>query len=58
MLDRKWQYKVHTVKINIFTSVEKQDNHIQEELNQFSMQGWELNKIEPVNGRVRLYLRR
>ena len=45
MQDRKFQYKVETVKASMFASQEKQDAQIQERLNRLGMEGWEFVQL-------------
>jgi len=59
MHDRKWQYKVETIKINIFQNAQKQDKLIQERLTRLGMEGWELVAVlQASNAYPRLYLKR
>lgn len=58
MSDRRWQYKVASVKTNALRQ-EKQDLHIEEALNRFALEGWELVTVNHgYGGRPRLYLRK
>ena len=59
MHDRKWQFKVMTVKVGAFKSQEKNDELIQEKLNRMALEGWELVTVaHPYGGYPRLYFKR
>lgn len=59
MSDRRWQYKVETVKVSVFNSkVEKQDAQIQERLTRLGLDGWELVAAVPYGYSQRLYFKR
>lgn len=59
MSDKRWQYKVETVKISVWASkVEKQDAQIQERLARLGLEGWELVAAVPYGYSQRLYLKR
>lgn len=59
MHDRKWQYKVETVKISAFSKTENQDAQIQERLNRLGMEGWELvNMVVGYGSYPRLIMRK
>ncbi|WP_371396925.1 DUF4177 domain-containing protein [Fretibacter rubidus] len=45
MQNRKWNYKVETIKAGIFFSQEKQDAVIEERLNRLGMEGWEFVQL-------------
>lgn len=45
MQNRKWNYKVETIKVGIFFSQEKQDAVIEERLNRLGMEGWEFVQL-------------
>ena len=57
MHDRKWQYKVETIKMNSFSAV-KNDVVIQDKLNRFGMEGWELVNTLVYGASVKLFLKR
>lgn len=49
MSDKRWQYKVETVKVSLWGSkVEKQDAQIQERLARLGLEGWELVAAVPL----------
>lgn len=58
MYDRKWQYKVETVKPNVFAGTEKQEALIQERLTRLGLEGWELVSVCLVGHHRQLYLKR
>lgn len=59
MSDKRWQYKVETVKVSVWASkVEKQDAQIQERLARLGLEGWELVAAVPYGYSQRLYLKR
>lgn len=59
MSDKRWQYKVETVKVSLWASkVEKQDAQIQERLARLGLEGWELVAAVPYGYSQRLYLKR
>ncbi len=58
MYDRKWQYKVHTVKTGAFSSLEKNDAMIQDTLTRLGMEGWELVAVTTEGTYKRLFLKR
>ena len=45
MIERKWQYKVETIKAGVFSSQEKQDALIQDRLNRLGTEGWEFVQL-------------
>ena len=59
MQDKKWTYKVETIKVGAFKSTEKQDALIQERLNRLSVEGWEfVQLIHGYGSYPRIILRR
>lgn len=59
MSDRRWQYKVETVKTSVWTGkVEKIDAQIQDRLTRLGIEGWELVSVLPSGTYQRLYLKR
>lgn len=57
MHDRKWQYKVETVKMNSF-SIVKSDAQLEERLMRLGMEGWELVNSIVYGASVKLFLKR
>ncbi len=57
MHDRKWQYRVETIKMSSFSAA-KNDVAIQEKLNRVGMEGWELVSSLPYGASVKLFLKR
>lgn len=45
MQNRKWSYKVETIKAGVLSSQEKQDAMIEERLNRLGMEGWEFVQL-------------
>jgi len=59
MHERRWQYKVETVKVSLWSSkIEKQDQQIQDRLTRLGVEGWELVSVTPYGYSQRLYLKR
>jgi hypothetical protein len=59
MSNGRWQYKVETVKISMWSSKpEKQDAQIQDRLTRLGLDGWELVTALPYGTSQRLYLKR
>jgi len=58
MYDRKWQYKVETVKPNMFSGQDKQDQFVQERLNRLGMEGWELVSVKPYGHYAQFFFKR
>ncbi len=58
MHDRKWQYKVETIKPSAFSKAEKQDEIIQDRLARLGMEGWELVSVIVYGHYRQLYLKR
>ena len=59
MSDRRWQYKVETVKTSIWGSKpEKHDSILQDRLTRLGVEGWELVAVVPYGHLNRLYLKR
>lgn len=57
MHDRKWQYKVETIKMSAF-SASKNDAVVQDSLNRFGMEGWELVSSLLYGTSVKLFFKR
>lgn len=59
MSERRWQYKVETVKSSIWTNKpDKVDGIIQDRLTRLGVEGWELVSVVPYGHLNRLYLKR
>lgn len=59
MTDRRYHYKVKTVKLNPFSKPEKHDEVIAEAINRAALEGYELLTVtHPYGGHPRLILRR
>ncbi|RKQ69804.1 uncharacterized protein DUF4177 [Litorimonas taeanensis] len=58
MHDRRWQYKVLTVKPSPFASAEKADAMIEEVLTRQGLEGWELINAVLVSHYYRLFFKR
>jgi hypothetical protein len=59
MSERRWQYKVETVKTSIWNNKpEKVDGVIQDRLTRLGVEGWELVAVVPYGHLNRLYLKR
>lgn len=59
MNERRWQYKVETVKNSVWNSKpEKIDAIIQDRLTRLGVEGWELVAVVPYGHMNRLYLKR
>lgn len=59
MSERRWQYKVETIKTSIWNSkAEQQDATIQDRLTRLGVEGWELVAVIPYGHMNRLYLKR
>jgi hypothetical protein len=59
MSERRWQYKVETVKTSIWNNKpEKVDGVIQDRLTRLGVEGWELVSVVPYGHLNRLYLKR
>jgi len=59
MSDRRWQYKVETVKTSVWNSkVKKHDATIQDRLTRLGAEGWELVTVASYGHLNRLYLKR
>ncbi len=59
MSERRWQYKVLTIKISTFSSQAKRDDQLTEALNRQALDGWELVTVNhPYGGYPTLYLRK
>ena len=58
MHDRKWQYRVESVKTGAFSSPQKNDEIIQERLQRLGMDGWELVNVVVIAQYMRLFLKR
>lgn len=59
MSDKRWQYKVETMKVSVWTSkMEKIDSQIQDRLTRLAVEGWELVSVVPCGHMNRLYLKR
>ncbi len=50
MTEKKWQYKVETIKVSVFSNQAKQDVQIQERLNRLGLDGWEFVQIANASG--------
>ncbi len=58
-MSRKWQYKVATIKVSSFSKLEKRDQQLEEALNRFALEGWELLSVTQAYGaHPRLYMRK
>jgi len=59
MSDRRWQYKVETVKTSMWNSkADQHDATIQDRLTRLGVEGWELVAVIPYGHMNRLYLKR
>jgi len=59
MSDRRWQYKVETVKTSIWNQKpEVVDGVLQDRLTRLGVEGWELVSVVPYGHVNRLYLKR
>lgn len=59
MSERRWQYKVETVKTSIWNNKpDKGDAVIQDRLTRLGVEGWELVAVVPCGHWNRLYLKR
>ncbi len=59
MSDRRWQYKVETVKTSIWNNKpDNVDGVIQDRLTRLGVEGWELVSVVPYGHLNRLYLKR
>ena len=59
MSERRWQYKVETIKTSIWSSkAEQHDATIQDRLTRLGVEGWELVAVIPYGHMNRLYLKR
>lgn len=59
MSERRWQYKVETVKTLVWNSKpEKADRLIQDRLTRLGVEGWELVSVASYGHLNRLYLKR
>jgi len=59
MSERRWQYKVETVKTSMWsTKSEKHDGIIQDRLTRLGLEGWELISVATYGHLNRLYLKR
>lgn len=59
MHDRRYQYKVETVKHGVFGGAEKQDAMIQDRLNRLGTEGWEfVQMVQAYGGYPRIILRK
>lgn len=59
MSNGRWQYKVETVKVSVWTTkLKKQDAEIQDRLTRLGLEGWELVTALPYGTSQRLYLKR
>lgn len=58
MYDKKWQYKVETIKLGAFSSPEKHDGVLQDRLTRLGMEGWDLVSTLSYGTSVRLFLKR
>jgi len=59
MNERRWQYKVETVKTSIWNNKpDKVDAVIQDRLTRLGVEGWELVAVVPYGHLNRLYLKR
>ena len=58
-MSKRWQYKVETVKISMWSSnAEKHDAQLQDRLTRLGVEGWELVAVQPYGTSQRLYLKR
>lgn len=58
MHDKKWQYKVETIKTSPFTTADKTDSKIQERLNRLGLEGWELVNVSHDGMYHRIHLKK
>jgi len=59
MSDRRWQYKVETIKSSIWSNKpDNVDSLIQDRLTRLGVEGWELVAVVPYGHLNRLYLKR
>lgn len=59
MSERRWQYKVETVKSSIWNNKpDNVDGIIQDRLTRLGVEGWELVAVVPYGHLNRLYLKR
>lgn len=59
MSDRRWQYKVETVKTSMWNNKpDTADGVLQDRLTRLGVEGWELVSVVPYGHMNRLYLKR
>ena len=59
MSERRWQYKVETIKTSVWNNKpEKIDGIIQDRLTRLGVEGWELVSVVTYGHLNRLYLKR
>ncbi|NNC35909.1 MAG: DUF4177 domain-containing protein [Acidimicrobiales bacterium] len=58
MYDHKWRYKVETVKIGRVKDFETRDELIQEKLNRYGSEGWEVFQYEPAGTYIHVVMKR
>lgn len=58
MHEKRWQYKVETLKPGMFSSGEKQEEFIQDRLTRLGVEGWELVSVCMVGHYRQLFLKR
>jgi hypothetical protein len=58
MHDRRWEYKVETVKPSLFSSAEKQEELVQDRLTRLGVEGWELVSVGMIGHYRQLFLKR
>jgi len=58
MRNDKWTYKVITLKVKSFAKADVQAEHMEEQLNQLGMIGWELINVVAIGASMKAFLKR